>query len=167
MESKHLGAEEVLSAGKTSGELELVGHVGCLHDLIGPLAVNLIQLVDLEPASANTSSLRCVIDGTVQEVGDGTGVAGGVPLDLDGVALSGLDGLNARRYFTAVDIAGHVVRLYVCDGAVRWRHPDTDLVARCFVVDPELMEVLVGRDGGDEGSCDDSLGEHLEGWPDW
>lgn len=163
MESKHLGAEEILSAGETSGELELVGHVGGLHDLVGPFAVDLVELVDLEPASADTSSLGRIVDWSVQEVGDGTGVAGGVPLDLDGVAFGGLDGFNAGRHLAAVYVASHVVGLYVCDGAVGGRHPDADLVAGCLIVDPELVEVLVGRDGGDEGGCDDSLGEHLEG----
>lgn len=111
MQSKHFRAEEVLAAGETGGQLELVGHVGRLHDLVGPLAIDLVLLVDLEPASTDTGSLGGVVDGSVEEVSDGARVAGGVPLDLDGVALSGGDGLDARGNLGAANVASHVVRL--------------------------------------------------------
>ena len=164
VQGKHLRAEKVLSASETSGQLELVCHVGGLHDLVGPLAIDLVLLVDLEPAGADTSSLAGVIDRAVQEVGDGSGVAGRVPLNLDGVAFSGLDGLDTGGNLGAVDVASHVIGLYVGDGAVGGRHTDTDLVAGSLIVDPKLVEVLVSRGSAEQGGSDDSLGEHLEGW---
>lgn len=160
MESKHLRAEKVLSGSKAGGELELVRGVVGLHDLVGPLAVDLVLLVDLEPSSTDTVGLAGVVDGTVQEVGDGAGVAGVVPLDLDGVAFLRGDSLDARRNLGAADVAGHVLGCHVLDGAVGGRHPDTDLVARGLIVDPELVEVLVGGGGADEGGCEECLGEH-------
>ena len=161
VEGKHLRAKQVLSACETSGKLELVGHVGGLHNLVGPLAVDLVELVDLEPAGANTGSLGSVVDRSIQEMSDRTRVTGGVPLNFDGVALGSLNSLNTRWHLVAIDVAGHIVRLYICDRTVGGRHPDADLVARGLIIDPELVEVLVGRDGRDEGGCDDSLGEHL------
>lgn len=162
MEGKHLRAEEVLAASKAGGQLELVGHVVGLHDLVGPLAIDLVLLVDLEPAGTDTGSLASIIDGSVEEVSDGAGVARVVPLDLDGVTLSSLDGLNTRGNLGSADVAGHVVGLDVGDGAVGWRHADTDLVAGGLIVDPELVEVLVSRHSAEKGGSDDSLGEHLE-----
>ena len=161
VEGKHLRAEEVFSTGKASRQLELMRHVGRLHDLVGPLAVDLVQLINLKPTSANTGSLGSVVDRSIQEMSDRTRVTGGVPLNFDGVALGSLNSLNTRWHLVAIDVAGHIVRLYICDRTVGGRHPDADLVARGLIIDPELVEVLVGRDGRDEGGCDDSLGEHL------
>jgi hypothetical protein len=167
VERKHLRAEEVLSTREAGRQLELMGHVVRLHDLVGPLAIDLVKLINLEPASADASSLGRVVDGSVQEVSDGARVTGGVPLNLDGVALSGRNGLNARGHLAAADVAGHVIRCYVCDGAVGGRHPDTDLVTGGLIVDPELVKVLVSRDGAEESGSDDSLGEHFESCFGW
>lgn len=49
VKSEHLGTEKVLAAGKSSGKLELVRHVVGLHDLVGPFAVNVVELIDLKP----------------------------------------------------------------------------------------------------------------------
>lgn len=164
MQSKHLRAQQVLARSEAGGQLELVGAVASLHDLVGPLAGDLVLLVDLEPAGADAVGLAGIIDRAVEEVGNGAWVAGVVPLDLDGVALGGGDGLDARGHLGAAHVAGHVVGGYVRDGAVGGRHPHADLVARCLVVDPELVEVLVGGGHAEEGGGEDSLGEHLDGW---
>ena len=164
MQGKHLRAEQVLARSEAGGQLELVGAVAGLHDLVGPLAGDLVLLVDLEPASADAIGLAGIIDRAVQEVGDGAWVAGVVPLDLDGVALGGGNGLDAGGHLGAAYVAGHVVGCYIGDGAVGGRHPDADLVAGCLVVDPELVEVLVGGGHAEEGGSEDSLGEHLGGW---
>lgn len=162
VESKHLRAEEVLSAGEAGRQLELVGHVAGLHDLVGPLAVDLILLIDLEPASTDTSCLRSIVDGSVQEVSDGARVARAVPLDLDGVTLSGGNGLDARGNLGTTDVASHIVRLDIGDGAIGRRHPNANLVAGSLIVDPELVEVLVSGGSAEKGGSNDSLGEHLE-----
>lgn len=163
VQSKHLRAEEVLAACEAGGQLEFVGHVAGLHDLVGPLAINLVNLINLEPSGTNTSGLAGVVDGSVQEVSDGAGVARVVPLDLDGVALSSGDGLDTRGNLGAADVASHVIGGHILDGAVGGWHPDTDLVAGCLIVDPELVEVLVSRDSAEKGGSNDSLGEHLVG----
>jgi hypothetical protein len=63
-------------------------HVRRLHDFIRPLAIYIVELVDLEPACALARRRRRVVDGE-QEVRDGAWVARRVPLDLDGVACRG------------------------------------------------------------------------------
>lgn len=141
VESQHFRAKEVLAAGEAGRELELVAHVLGAHDLAGPLAVDVIELVDLEPRS-NTSGILGGVDGAEQHVSDGSRVARLVPLDLDGVSLAGLNGVGDTSL--SVDVAGHVLAGDIGHGAVRGRHPNADLVARGLSIDPELVEVLVG-----------------------
>ena len=109
MQRQHLRAQQVLAGSQAGGQLELVGAVAGLHDLVGPLAADLVLLVDLEPARTD-----------------------------------------------AVGLAG------IVHGAVGRGHPDADLVAWCLVVDPELVEVLVGGSDAQEGRGEDGLGEHID-----
>ena len=162
MQRQHLRAQQVLAGSQAGGQLELVGAVAGLHDLVGPLAADLVLLVDLEPARTDAVGLAGIVHGAVQEVGNGTRVAGVVPLHLDGVALGGGDRLDARGHLGAPHVARHVVGGYVRDGAVGRGHPDADLVAWCLVVDPELVEVLVGGSDAQEGRGEDGLGEHID-----
>jgi hypothetical protein len=153
---------EVLSACEAGRQLEFVRHVVGLHDFAGPLSVDGVELVNLEP-SGSCTGVGCGIVYGLEEVGDGTGVAGVVPLDLDGVTSAGLDGLDGG-WVGGRNVAGHVVALDISDGAVGGWHPDADLVARGLIVDPELVEVLVGRDGRDKGSSEECFGEHIDDW---
>lgn len=139
-----------------------MGHVVLLHDLVGPLAVDLVELVNLEPSSTDAGSLGSIVDGSVEHVGDRTWVAGLVPLDLDSVALGGSNGLDTGGDLGAADVADDVVAGYVGDGTVGWWHPDANLVTGGNIVDPELVKVLVSRDGGEESAGENGLGEHLE-----
>lgn len=141
VEGQHLGAEEVLAAGETGGELELVGHVVGSHDLVGPLAALGVEFVNLEPFS-DTSSILGGVDRAEKHVGDGSRVAGLIPLDLDGVTLLGID--SDGDTLLSVDVAGDVLAGDIGHGAVRGRHADTDILTRGLSVDPELVEVLVG-----------------------
>lgn len=117
-------------------------HVHGHHDLVRPLAVDIVLLVNLDPL-AHTGGLRGIGDGAEQHMRDRAGVCGRVPLDLDGVASLGGDGRHARGDLVAVDVACDVVAVHVCDGAVAWGLPDSDLVAWGDPVDPELVDVLV------------------------
>ena len=51
MESKHLGSEEVFTAGEVGGEVEAVLHIDGGHDFVGPLAIYGVELVNLGPLS--------------------------------------------------------------------------------------------------------------------
>ena len=164
MQCKHLGTEKVLYVGKTSRQLELARHVVGLHDLIGPLAINVVLLVNLEPACTNASRLRGIINGSEQKVRNGTQVTGVIPLHLDGVALGGINRQDASGDLGAVNVAGHVVGLDVSDRAVGGWHTDADLIARSNIVHPKLVKVLVSRDCAKEGGSNDGLGEHFESW---
>jgi hypothetical protein len=155
---------EVLSTSKAGGQLEFMRHVVCAHDLVGPFSIYLVLFVDLEPSSAGTSVGGSIVNG-LQEVCDWARVARLIPLDLDGVASGGVDCLDScagRRR----DVASHVVALDIGHRAVGWWHPDADLVARSLIVDPELVQVLVSRDGGDESGSEDCFGVHLDVWKD-
>tara|TARA_R110002003_G_scaffold191_19_gene14848 strand:- start:14250 stop:14675 length:426 start_codon:yes stop_codon:yes gene_type:complete len=128
------GTYKILSAGKTSRKLEFMRHVRRLHDFIRPLAIHIVELVDLEPACALACRRRRVVDGE-QEVRDGAWVARRVPLHFDRVACGGFhrgDGAAVSRRH----VAGHVGRGDIHDGRVGGRHPDADLVAGRLVVDP-------------------------------
>lgn len=116
----------------------------CQHDLVGPLSVDVVNLVDLEPSGSNARFLRGIVDGAEKEVGDWARVAGSVPADGNAVSLAGSNGVNARRDGAASDVAGHIVASDVCHGAVARWHPQADLVSRRHIVDPHLVEVLVG-----------------------
>lgn len=72
-----------------------------------------------------------------------------IPLHLDAVACFGINGLDCRAV-GRWHVARHVVACYIFDGRVGGRHPDPNLVAGRGVVDPDLVEVLVGGDGADE-----------------
>jgi len=125
---------EVLSRCEASRELELVGHVACAHDLVGPLSIDVVLLVNFEPSSTDTSCSGSIVDGK-EEVGNGAGMTRLIPLDLDAVSSSGLNGLHStlagRR-----DVASHVVARDIGHRAVGRRHPNSDLVPRSLVVDP-------------------------------
>jgi hypothetical protein len=139
-----------------------VGHVVSTHDLVRPLPINVVKLIDLEPSRTDTSNLRGIIDGTEKEMRDWSGVAGLIPLNLDSVALVRGDSLNSRGNLVSVHVAGHGIAGNIFDRGVRRRHPDSGLITWGLAIDPELVEVLVGRDGGEEGGSDESFGEHLE-----
>ena len=142
---------QIVATGKFGGQLELVGHILRLHDLVGPLSVGIVELVDLEPR-ANAGCLLGIGDRSVEEVGDGPRVRRRVPLDLDGVACFGRTYGNRRRHDVAVHVAGDVVRLHVRHRVVRRRHADACLVPWRHSVDPKLVEVLMGEgaDGEEE-----------------
>lgn len=94
-------------------EGERICHVDSFHDLVRPLAVYIIQLVDLDPSS-NASSLCCICHWAVEEVRDGTRVSGGIPLHLDRIACFGsVDGFGARDDI-AINVAGNIIRLNIC-----------------------------------------------------
>lgn len=92
-----------------------MGHIDGLHDLVGPLPVNVVLLVDLEPACAYSRGRYRAAYGPVQHVCDGARVRRGVPLHFDRVA--GLRGhrRDARAlgpaHVTDYVVARHV-RLY-------------------------------------------------------
>lgn len=92
---------------------------------------------------------------------DRTGVARVIPADLDRIAFGSFDRLDTRA-LGAADVADNVVTRHIRNGAVAWRHPDSDLTARRDIVDPELLEVLMGRDCREENSGQEGLGEHGE-----
>ena len=129
------GTYQVLAARETSRQIELVGHVDRPHDLVGPLSINVVELVDLEPASAHTSGGRSIVDRAEEHVGDWARVSRAIPLHLDAVALAGLDGLDNRRS-RRHNVAGDVVARHVGDWAVGRRHPNADLVAGRLIVYP-------------------------------
>ena len=141
MEGKHLGTEQVLAGGETGGKLELVGHVLSTHYLVGPLAIDVVKLIDLEPRS-NACGILCRVDRPEEHVCDGAGVSGLIPLDFDGVALVRSDGVGDASL--SVDITSHVLARDIGHRAVRRRHPNANLVAWRFPIDPELVEVLMG-----------------------
>jgi hypothetical protein len=87
--------------------------------------------------------LRSVIDRPKEEVCDGAGMAGLIPLNFDGVTFVRRDGVDTGGNRGAVDVTGDVIGGYVGDRGVGRRHADTDLISRCFSIDPELVEVLV------------------------
>lgn len=151
---------EILAAGEAGWELELVRHVVRLHDFARPLSSFGVEFIDLEPAAAYTRVGRCIVDG-LEEVCDRAWVAGVVPLDFDAVACFGVDGHDGGTR-GARHIAGHVIAGYILDGGVAWWHPDADLVAWGGIIDPELMEVLVGGGSSHEGCSKKSLGEHFD-----
>lgn len=117
-----------------------MGHVVCAHDLVRPLSINVVELVNLEPGS-DTGGILCGVDRAEKHVSDGSGVAGLVPLNLDGVSLVGSDGVGDTSL--SVDVAGNVFAGNVGYRAVGWGHPNADLVTRSHIIDPELVEILV------------------------
>lgn len=134
---------QVITTRELCRQLERVRHVHRLHDLVRPLPIHIVLLVNLEPG-AYAGSLRSIGNGSEQHVRDGTWVRGRVPLDLDGVAsLRGNRG-HSRGDLVAVDVARNVVAGHVRDRIVAWGFPDADFVAWRDIVDPELVEVLVG-----------------------
>ena len=160
VQGKHLRAEQVFSAGKASRQLEFVAHVVRAHNFAGPLSADIVKLINLEPAIAFASSSRSIID-CLEVVCDGTRVSRLVPLDLDGVTSAGIEGLDGRAV-SRRDVASHVFARHVHDRAVVWWHADAALVARSHIVDPNLVEVLMSRDGRDESGSKECLGEHLD-----
>lgn len=118
-------------------------HVLRLHNLIRPLPIHIIHLINLCPRP-DTRRLRGIADGAKEHVRDGTRVRGRVPCHLDRVTSLGGDGGHARGHYVAVDVAGNVVAGDVRDGIVARGHADSDLVPGRDAVDPELVEVLVG-----------------------
>jgi hypothetical protein len=137
-------------------------HVIRAHDIACPLPTHVVLLVDLEPPGTDTSRSARVVHGH-QVVRNRAGMTTLVPLDLDSVAggsCERLDGDAVGRWH----VAGHVVGGDVLDGRVAGRHADTDGLSFCDIVDPELLPILVGRDGGDEGRGEEGFGEHFGGW---
>lgn len=134
---------QVVTTRELCRQLERVRHVDRLHDLVRPLPIHIVLLVDLEPG-AHAGSLRCIRDGSEQHVRDGPRVGGRIPLDLDGVAGLRSNGSHPRGDLVAVDVARNVVAGHVRDRVVAWGFPDADFVAWGDIVDPELVEVLVG-----------------------
>lgn len=118
-------------------------HVYRLHDLVCPLPIHIVLLINLEPG-AYAGSLGSIGHGSHQHVRDGAWVRGRVPLDLDGVASLRSNGGHPRGDRVAVDVARNVIAGHVRDGIVAWGFPDADFVAWGDIVDPELVEVLVG-----------------------
>lgn len=100
---------QVVTALQASRQAEGVVSTIVREVLVGPLAVDVVALVNLEPAGANTSLLGGVVDGAKQEVGDGAWVRRDVPVDGDAVALVGGNGVDARGDVGAVHVAGNVV----------------------------------------------------------
>ena len=84
------------------------------------------------------------------------------PLDFDFVALAGVDGLDARWDCGAANVADEVVAGKILDRAVVGWHADADLFSRGYIVDPELLEVLMGRDGSEKSTDEDGVEEHVE-----
>lgn len=161
VESKHFAAKQVFTAGDARRKGELVGHVVCTHDFVGPFAIDIVQLVDLDP-STNTSGLRRVGDRFREEMRDGAGMARLVPFDLDLITSFCFERQNTGWNLASTDIAGHVVASNIFHGAVGRRHPDTDLISWCLIIDPDLMKILMGSCGRKEGESKKSFGEHVE-----
>jgi hypothetical protein len=153
---------KVLSACQAIRKLEFMHEVVRLHHIACPLSVGKVQFVDLEPPITDASICNSVFDG-FEKVGDGTGVHEGGPLDLDGVASLGFDCRDSRCALDG-DVTGHVVALDICYGRVVWCLPNADVEAGRLVVDPYLLQDLVGRGSGDQSSRKERLGEHLEVW---
>jgi hypothetical protein len=115
-EEEGVGATyKVIPTCQVRRQFKLIRHALCGHDLVGPLPADKLDLVDLGPV-ADAGSHGGIGDGAEEVVGDGARVGGLVPLDLDGVACVGGDGLDTRGDAVAVDIAGYVVAVEVCLG---------------------------------------------------
>lgn len=90
-----------------------MGHVDNLHDLVSPLPVDVVLLVDLKPARACPRGRGRAAHGPVQHVCDGARVRRGVPLHFDRVA--GLHGHRRdARAFGPAHVADYVVACHVC-----------------------------------------------------
>lgn len=106
-------AHKVLPAREVRRQLEAVLHVGGAHDLVGPLAPLVVELVDLNPAGADARRRRrAAVHGPVQEVRDGARVRRLVPLHRDGVPRAGRHRLHTRPV-RPVYVADYVVARYV------------------------------------------------------
>lgn len=89
-----------------------MGHVDSLHDLVGPLAVDVVLLVDLEPAGAYPRGRGRAAHGPVQHVRDGARVRRRVPLHFNRVA--GLRGHRRdARSLGPTHVADYVVACHV------------------------------------------------------
>lgn len=84
---------QIVAACQLSRQREIVRHPSRLHDLVRPLSVSIIELVDFVPGS-HARRLRCIRHWSVEHVGDGAGMSGLIPLDLDAVASFRSDSLG-------------------------------------------------------------------------
>lgn len=89
-----------------------------------------------------------------------------IPLHGYSISFVCAGGVDTGGNLVSVDVAGYVVGCYVCDGGIGGGHADGGLVAGGDAVDPDLVQVLVGGDGAEEGGGDEGFGDHFDGWVD-
>lgn len=82
VESQHLRSEKVFTASEVCWESELVFHGVGHHNFVGPLAVDIIDLIDLEPFTDTGGGLGAG-DGSKEGVDDWSWMGRAVPLNLD------------------------------------------------------------------------------------
>ena len=102
------GTYEIVSSSEFRGQLESISHINCLHNLIRPTPIYIIQLIYLRPLSY-ARLLRDIRHRSMQKMSYWTWMCGGVPLDFYSVTCaSGIDGFGAGDE-VAVYVAGYVV----------------------------------------------------------
>jgi hypothetical protein len=166
MQRHHFRSQQIVPTRQSGGEFKFVCHVVLSHEKARPRAIDVIQLVDLEPSSAGARRRGRIVH-SEEEMGDWASVYDWGPLHFDRVALVGGDGLDGGLGCGG-DVAGHVWAGDVGYRAVIGGQADSGLDAGGLVVDPELAEVLVRGGRREEGAGEEEFGEHGGFWyGDW